>query len=102
MLSALNNDTYSLWTIISGDLCQTVVLHSIHVSIPLSSDIDPFNYILNSAQLLKLVTAHFVSKRFPMYRPSYLHLCGSGKLLGMGCSALVSDAYVKKGRTLVL
>jgi hypothetical protein len=55
------------------------------VSIPLpSSDIGPFNYILNSAQLLKLVTADFVCKRFPMYRPYYLHLCGLEKLLGMG------------------
>jgi hypothetical protein len=62
-------------------------LHSVQVSIPLSSsDIGPFNYILNSAQLFKLVTADFVSKRFPMYRPYYLHLCGSEKLLGIGCS----------------
>jgi hypothetical protein len=53
-------------------------LHSVHASIPLSSsDIGPFNYILNSAQSLKLVAADFVSKRFPMYRPYYLHLSGS-------------------------
>jgi hypothetical protein len=32
------------------DLCETVVLHSLHMSIPLfSSNIGPFDYILNSA-----------------------------------------------------
>ena len=39
----------SLWTTISRDLCQTVVLHSPHMGIPLSSSIlDPFNYVLNA------------------------------------------------------
>jgi hypothetical protein len=51
---------------------------------------------LNSAQLLKLVTADFVSKRFPIYRPYYLHL------QEWVVSALVSDAYVNTGLTLVL
>jgi hypothetical protein len=69
------------------------------VSIPLSSsDIDPFNYTLNSAQLLKLVTADFVSKRFPMYFPYYLHLCGWEKLLGIGCFD-ASSRYGVVGRT---
>ena len=41
---------HSLWTTVSRDLCQAVVLHSPHMSIPLSSSIlGPFNYVLNSA-----------------------------------------------------
>jgi len=41
---------HSLWTTISRGLCQTVVLHSPHMGIPLSSSIlSPFNYVLNSA-----------------------------------------------------
>ena len=41
---------HSLWTIISSDLCETVILHSFHMGIPLSpSIICPFNYVLNSA-----------------------------------------------------
>jgi predicted transporter len=51
-----------------------------------------------------LVTADFVPKRLSMYRPYSLHLGSPEKLLGVAyvVSALVSDAYVNTGRTLVL
>ena len=49
---------HSLWTIVSSDLCETVVFHSFHVGIPLSSsNVGPMDYILNSAQLTS--NSHF-------------------------------------------
>ena len=41
---------HSLWATISCDLCQTVILHSPHTGIPLSSSgLGPFIDILNCA-----------------------------------------------------
>ena len=40
--------------------------HSIHWVIPLSSNISPFDYVLNSAYSSELIAAEFVDQRFPM------------------------------------
>jgi hypothetical protein len=56
------------------------------MGIPLSSsNSGPFDYILNPAQLPKFIAADFVSMRFSMYYPYYLHLGSSEKLLSISC-----------------